>query len=373
MILTANGIAVSTMTLLIPWTGVWSAELQLDGEALPPTGPVAILGDGIALQGSVDPDRSGAFGEQLSLAVVGGMGGWSHPVRPKHYHSDVAVPLATVLATTAAEVKEPPPVCGPETVGKDYVRVAGPASQVLEGRSWYVGLDGITVVGPRPPLPAVDIEILEWNVALGVVVASCDSIVQPGTVLVSPLFGTRTVRDVELVMSADSIRATLWTVAEAPEGASRLELAGLLAGIARAAVRPEYLRLYECRVIGMTGERVDLQPTERLGGSPEIIPASVWSGVPGCKAMLSPGSLVLLGFRSGDPTQPYVAAFEDPEGPGWAPLELTLDARVVLNLGDLVQLVRLAGGSLPVARMGDTVQAGPFSGVITKGNPKVLA
>lgn len=377
MNLTANGLPVLTFRLLTPWSGPWMFSATLEADATLPAGaPCTVAGEAGTLSGSVDPDpdRTYKFGEQVHLGMLAGGGGWHKTVRPQHYHSDAALPLATVVTTTAAEVKEVATVTAPQSLGKDFLRVAGPASQVLRGRSWYVGYDGITVVGPRLPRPQpLSLEVHSWSEEDGTCDASCDEFVVPGTVVVDDRFGSRIVRDVEMIMSGDKLRATLWLVETAPTGEAELELMAALGSVARKAVGAEWLRTYEYTVVAMQGDRVSVAPVDPTV-APAATPLSVWCGVPGAAAKLLPGTRVVVAFRNGDAMSPYVSAFEGPDGEGWAPLELTLDAVGALNLGVLAALVKLAGGSLPVARVTDTVQAGPFSGVITgPGNPKVLA
>src|SRR4051812_9165562 len=70
MSLLLNGlIVVASMRWLAPWSGVWSAELELEGDVVP-TGPVTITStEGLALVGTVDGDHSGTFGEKRHVRV----------------------------------------------------------------------------------------------------------------------------------------------------------------------------------------------------------------------------------------------------------------------------------------------------------------
>lgn len=369
----ANGQAVLTMRILIPWTGAWVADLSVDGDTAPSSGRMAVSGDA-TLVGTVDPLRSGKFGERPHVGVVGGAGGWAKTVRAQHYHSDGTLPLATPLAATAAEVGETVQVVTPATLAEDFVRVAGLASQVLSGRPWWVGLDGITRVGARPQLPTPEsLEVLDWDASRGVASAACDTIIEPGTVIVDGRFNGRRkiVRDVELEMLESGITATLWLTDAAPSAPST-PFGQAIRALAVDAIRPETMRQYRYRVVAMSGDRVTLQAIDR--DAPDLQPVRIWAGVPGMSADLAPGAEVLVGFRAGAAPTPIVVAFAPVDGTGWAPLMLTLDAVAKLALGEKAAQVILAGGTTPVARVGDTVQAGPFSGAIVgPGNPKVLA
>jgi len=80
-------------------------------------------------------------------------------------------------------------------------------------------------------------------------------------------------------------------------------------------------------------------------------------GPAGVKARVTPGALVLVSFVDADPSRPVVVAHDDPDAPGWMPLELDLGGT------DLRGIVRL----------GDAVQAGPFAGVTTLASLRVKA
>lgn len=337
MSLFVNGLTVNTMRFLAGWTGVWVAELDIAAD-VQPTGRVAIVGsEGIALSGTVDDKRSGTFGEKRQIRVIGGGAGWGERVRAQHYHSDVGLPLAAVVSTTAAEAKEIATVLVPTLLGKDFVRRRGPAGQIFTdaGVDWWVGLDGVTRVGLRIPTPPpLSLQVLDWNPSHGTVSFTCDTLVEPGAILIDIRFGRRIVRQVEAIVSGGSVTGTLWVGEEQPDAGTLDELAGELAALANEATRSTFSRFFEYRVIAMAGDRVELQAVNPVtDGVPDILPASIWAGASGYKATLAPASRVLVGFRAGDQKQPYVAFYEAPEGDGWRPLALELDALFSLTIG----------------------------------------
>lgn len=353
MNLLANGLPVLTFKLLTPWSGGWMLTATLESDAALPGGvPCTIVGEAGALVGTVDPDadRTYKFAESVHLGVLAGGGGWHKMVRPQHYHSDASLPLATVVSTTAAEVKERAVVTAPMSLGNDFFRVAGPASQVLRGRSWWVGYDGVTMVGPRVPRPApLSLEILSWNEDDGTAEATCDQFIEPAMIIVDDRFGSRIVRDVELTMTGDKFRATLWLVETAPKGEGELELMKALGDVARKAIGAEWLRTYEYVVVAMAGDRVTVAPFDPLV-APAAGPLSVWCGVPGATAQLLPGTKVIVSFRNGDPMSPQVTGFESHDGVGWLPLELEFDAVKQITLGKTSALgVAVGDGTNPVA------------------------
>ncbi len=62
-------------------------------------------------------------------------------------------------------------------------------------------------------------------------------------------------------------------------------------------------------------------------------------------------------FIDRDPSRPCVTHHAQPDDPGWMPLTLELGGP----------------GALGIARLGDTVQAGPYSGVITGASARIKA
>lgn len=361
MSLQVNGaIEASSMRWLAPWSGVWSAELDIPGEILPSSGPAAIAStEGIALVGTVDELRSGSFGQKRRLRVIGGGAGWGKPVQAQHYHSDVGVQLFEVASTTAVEAGEAVTVLTPKVVGIDFTRQAAPhtAGEIFvdAGVDWWVGLDGITRVGTRLPVIApTSLEILDVNLGEGTASFTAAVLVEPGTVVIDDRLGTpRIVREVDATVSGGAVTGTLWLVETAPQSGFVNELVSHLGALANAATRAAFGRFYEYRVIAMSGDRVELQAVEaKSDGVPDILPTSVWSGSSGYRATLRPASRVLVGFKSGDRKQPFVAFYEPPEGDGWRPVELELDAVAKLAIGAQAVAVVLGAqtGALPIAR-----------------------
>lgn len=99
--------------------------------------------------------------------------------------------------------------------------------------------------------------------------------------------------------------------------------------------------------------------------------------VPNASVKVQPGARVLIGWepeRAGQPPLPYASLWES-----GTLTELVIDASVKVRLSaptieiDGATSVLLAGGGQPVARLGDTVTAGPYSGSITGGSTKVTS
>src|SRR5574343_585652 len=76
------------------------------------------------------------------------------------------------------------------------------------------------------------------------------------------------------------------------------------------AFRPlDYYALYQCSVVGQSGNKLDLRPDDpRLpqGGLTEV---PLRYGLPGVEVEVSNGTRCLLGFEGGNPSLPYVHGF----------------------------------------------------------------
>lgn len=131
--------------------------------------------------------------------------------------------------------------------------------------------------------------------------------------------------------------------------------------------RLDYLALYPCKVVGQSGNTVEVVPDDpRIPGTTGV---PVYSGTPGTTSVIPDGTRVLLGFEGGNPRSPYVALWGtlSPK-----PTSVTLEADSEATI-DATSIKLGKNALLGVARLGDTVQAGPFSGVITSASLRTKA
>lgn len=326
-----GAISVFAIRLLIPWTGAWVAECDLDlssDQPLPTGAQVLTVGTG-TLKGTIDPRGTGRFGEKASARLVAGGGGWNTTLQPFHFHNDAAqgVTTAMVLQATAKDCGEVVNVPAPARMGADYIRLTGPAARVLEGLQWYVDANGITQIASWPAIAAgADVDVIERNPAQRRIVLAADEVVWPGTQITDIKFGTITVRDVEQLFSAkEGSRVAIYT-----SDVAQTRLGTAVRAIANLA-QPQWLRTYTYAVqsTGVDG-RLYLQALSKADGIPDTLPISVWGGIPGLttKTIYAPGTQVHVRFVNGNPAQPVVESF-DPT----PPTELHIDAATLIELG----------------------------------------
>lgn len=350
---TLNGVTCSTARLQCGDWGTWWADCSLADPLELARGAAAQLAFAdVNAAGTVV--SGGAFEGRAAYRIAGGGGGWGKAVDARAYLDDAGVSSSLVLSDVARDAGETIADLPSDRMGSHFARLSGTASAVLNvlaPRAWRVDFDGVTRMGRRPatvysgtaPRTRVD-------TASGVIELAADSLggLLPGVSIDGSLPAT----DVEFTLTADRITARVWAASRSSRALSAIERTVL-------ALFPNlrYRGAFEFRIVTQAGERLSLQPVRSATGMPELSNVPVRAGMAGLKAKHMLGSLVIVQFLDADPSRPVVTGFDEPDAPGWMPLELDLGGP----------------GALGVARMTDPVQAGPFIGAITLGSLRVKA
>lgn len=341
MTLQLNALRAVSVRVFTPWTGVWVADVDVDLEASldVPTGRAVITTSSATLAGTIDDRASGRFGAKATVRVVGGLG-WAKTVLARQFKNDAGVLTTSVFSATAAEVGETVTDAMPARLGTEYDRLEGCASSVFDGAAWYVDAAGITHVGPREAVTVdpKELQVLSWDPLSRRADLATDTLIVPGTRLVSEHFGTVVVRDVEQVFDADGARVVAWCSADASaEEAPGGRLAGAIGHMIAATVRPAYLRDHPYRVVSQALDgRLTLQLIDADAGVPKmLVGIAVWPGLPSVSVKVSPGDTVIVAFLGGDRTRPAVIGFDGRSSPA---------ARV--SIGDVPLAVVVANPSL---------------------------
>lgn len=355
---TLNGVIATRVTLQIPAWGVWWADVELDTDAAL-SGDVTLQIADIECSGTV---LSGGPAEgRARYRVAGGKGQWGAQLQRKAYANDAGVKASTVLGDAASGCGETLDGASTARLGPHWVRPVGPASHALnaiEPRNWYVDLDGVTRIGQRPASEfGGDAAATRTDLAAGVIELATEALtgLVPGV-----SYGGLTAVDVEITQEGGRLTARLYGAAPTSR---RLDALSKL--IAQLYPDLRYRGAYEFRVVTQAGDRLNLQPVRVSLGLPDLARVPMRPGMPGARANVALGSLVLVQFINADPARPVVTGFDAPDNPGWTPL-----------IADLTGAQIRVGGPtalLGIARTTDVIQAGPFSGVIVGGSLTVKA
>lgn len=149
--------------------------------------------------------------------------------------------------------------------------------------------------------------------------------------------------------------------------------------VAAFTSRTRYLGTYAYRVVRVNADLLELSPVRpQRTGLPDLTGVPMRPGIPGARGVPVEGSLVLVQFIDGEPTEPYVAAFVGADSPDHVPEELEIDASDTVTVGASAGRVHV-GGAEPYdapssqgrfVRYGDTIvfsSPGPGPVVIAGG------
>ena len=151
--------------------------------------------------------------------------------------------------------------------------------------------------------------------------------------------------------------------------------------VAAFTAHTRFFGLYEFEVVSAEFEKLSATPTDSKLGLPQLKDVPLMSPSSGARAKLDAGAKVLIAFVNGSPSRPVVLSTNANKPALEVTLEcvtsLSIDApSVEINASGSVKVnspsVSLGSNALMgVARLGDTVQAGPFSGTITSASTSV--
>lgn len=392
---TVGGRPCSSVSVQMPWTGVWFASAELHEPAELPSAVTLVVGD-TTFRGVVDPRRSGTFAGKSVVTILGGAGGWRRSIPARAHHNDGTIRASRLAVAAGREVGETLVVAsaldGPVT-GVDWPREADAASSVLRllfGDAWWVGADGVTRVDRRSVVDVTgQTQILEYDPQLRRAEIGLDgrdlSVVFPGASMLDPVRLGATpfvVRDVEIEVAGSSVRA------HALGGGEGTGLGEAIRNLVRDPART-YFGTWRYRVYRMSGDRVELQIVRRRAGLPDVLPVSMSPGVAGAWSELAAGAIVLVQFLEGDPSLPIVVGYTRRDNgsggdePGFIPVRTILDAQT-LELGPTAvdvlvgeALGRLLRDGEKVVISGLTCSTGPVAsgpGLVTIGlDPTMVA
>lgn len=363
----------------LPRAGVWIADLVVDGAGAIEGRAVLQLGE-LELVGTAS--RTGIARDTATLRVLGGAGGLAREVPAKFYRrAPVKALLGDILAAAGEQLADTVSAALLSRQLFAYVQTKQKAADALRaladrlGVTWRVLPNGRIWLGEESWAESTaSLELISENPGAGVAEFGTDT----PTLLPGVKVGGRKVSQVEHVLEPTSIRTKVWF--EGESGVDRM-MAAVGAVVRHLTAHVDYFAHYPAKVVSQNGDgTLELQPDgDRLPGLSKV---PIRYGLPGIAAKVRPGGRVLVAFEGGDPAAPVATVWESG---ALAEVTVRADTKAVVvapqvdiggvgatvNVGGEGATVNLGGSVLGVARLGDTVQAGPFPGTITKASTQV--
>lgn len=360
-LVSANGVAVIGGTIIMPLLGVWRADLILDqsgGNDFPAGTSVSLKAqDGIELDGTVVPDRTGVFLDAVHIRILGGAAGMSKTVTPKGF-----VQPGAYVRDVLKNINDASGETLDDSVSSLFLQsnlaawntIAEPASNALSVLlditaptfTWRILGNGKLWMGEETwPDDQHEFSIISSNPAensfeLGVSSPS----IEPGVTVA----GIGKVNRAEHTIESSKIRTRVWVDVEGSERGFR---AGIAKIVQQENARIDYFTLYDAKIIAQSsdGATVDVQPGDtRLPGMSNV---PLRNGVAGTICKVSPGAFVRLGWDRGSPSMPYACLWQG---------------------GESVTRISFAGDT-DAARKGDHSDAGTWAFAFTPGPAAALS
>lgn len=370
-----GGFGISRATLHVPRWGVPMATVTiLDTDSTLVVGAAATLTIGdLAMVGTLRPGDT--FGGTTSYTWVGGGGGWGAPIAARSYGDPGGLPRSRLVSDLGKEAGERGPILAVSdgSVGTSWARPAGLARDALDalspheatapnmGGQWWVGADGVTIVGPRRATSTtpqtMSVEAYDPSTLRARVAFTDDAIAQvfPGATVTAAWvdgnpMSTFTVGSLVVNVSDDAITVDLC----GERGAAEL-FADLIAALT-AYTRWHAAYPFQASSPTTAQGETSVDPLNALSAAlPGLPMLKQWPGVPGMTAMLAKGAPIAVVFLGGSPGGAVIAGY----GPGVLPDALTFAATTSIALN--TPGVTLGGA----AGLGAPVLTDPF-GVLTQ-------
>ncbi len=314
MAFTFAGSDILRCRLVAGTRGPWTFTGRIDTAAAP-AGRVAIVLGSTTWTGTVVEARQD--GGAYEVRAIGGAAGLGADLPAKAYVGvALRIPLADLASATGETLSSSVAASLLSTRVGHLQRQRGTGAALLEVLTdafewtWRTLPDGTLWLGAETWPAATDadaVTLSDTPEALTIAVESAS--LAPGQT-----WAGRQIQEVEHAIEGGRLRTVLRF--SAPQQARFNDQV-------KRAVGLRYLRLYPAQVLSVRAADGALEllvedPVLRGSG---IAAVPLW-GSPGDKVRVTPGSTVLLGFRNGNPTQPYAIAHPD----GTAVAEHTLTA-----------------------------------------------
>lgn len=317
-LLVANDIGVISGSINMPLNGAWTANLVIDQSDLSgfDAGTAVTLkaDNGFELHGTVMADRSGTFLDAVHLYVIGGAAGMNKVVQsrgfvqPGAFVSDVLNGIASDSGEALSSDIDSSLLTTNITAWTTMQATAVQALNMFLGfvaptADWRFLADGKLWVGVETwPTSSDDFDVLSLSPATGTALLG---IVAPSILPGVALDGVGNVSRVLHTVQEAGVRSQVWLdLASEERGLS----ASIAAVVKQQMSGVDYFGLYECKVVSQSADlsTVDVQPLAPVDKKlPGLSRVELRAGT-GIAVQFTPGAKVLLGWKGGNPTLPYV-------------------------------------------------------------------
>ena len=355
-----SGKPLSSARISVPRYGIPNATVVLVDAAEFAIGARVTLSAGdVVLEGTIT--SGGTIDNKSSYELVGGAGGLEKEILSRSYGDSAGVMLARVAHDLLEDCGETLGTVDDRALEAHWTRIAGTASTALRelvGERWYVDLAGVTHLATRPVAtsPAAGSVIVsdyDPSPGRGELAAEDDAFSRflPGSMLASPLLPAPiVVVDAVLHVGADAVRAEVLSTVTSPLVELVLRIFASLTRWTRFHGLYAYEVLddstdvtgsheHELGISTVPGGEVNLRNVSGFDELPDLIAVPKAHGMPGAWSVLAAGTVALIGFKGGRPSQPFVASYL-PWQP--TPIETGLDATTTINMGTPGGAVSLA-------------------------------
>jgi hypothetical protein len=323
MTATLNGARVTACRVQIPAWGAWFATVEADTKTTIADGAaVTLVLEDLTLRGTVL--SGGAVEARTVYRIVGGAGGWGRSIGATSYTNDAGVKRSTIVTDAATACGETMGAIPAGTVGSSFVRGEGIASRVLDElypEGWYVDEAGVTQIGRRSAVTytggATRTEVDEARGCIELAPSAIATLL-PGAIV----DGLEAV-DVEHVLEG---KLRTFVYGARPGRTGNPTASAIFRYVDARTAHHRFYAPWRYRVVQRSGERYDLQAVRVSSGMPDLRRVRVRPGVAGMRARPKTGSIVIVSFVDGDPSDPVITACDDFESPGFVADDIYLQA-----------------------------------------------
>jgi len=300
---TANGFALNSAEIDVPFRRIWLANITFTDDQGPAENDSVelVVGSWTGIGTCID---AGVHGGIRSIRVVAGAGGWRRAPSGLAFQNDANLSRADIAQALASSVSETVEAES-DTLGVhwsfDPTVSAGSNMDALG--DWYVRDDGVTEVGSRPDLAEFRAIVEPFDGKNGIadclIEESDVAAVMPGALVTSDSLSIQIrVRHTRILLSTDKLVAEVYTREQDPFRAARHE-----------ARKLRFLGTYRYRIIEQIADRLQLQAVDAIAGLPDQLLVDKAHGLPGVTTECAPSGEVLIVFADGNRSLPFVSAY----------------------------------------------------------------